>query len=427
MLIALIGDGRDVSLDQRLFNSVALLNTLTNIGGIPSLLLLRDSGSLVALNLGIGLVFFAFYYASRFGGLYRRLYWPFVVTIFAFLAANMLLNAGSSGGAVWYLIPALVIATALAPRTRDALIAGALFGAAAVGILVIEQYRPGWVRPYSTPQDRLADLAANLLFALLFSGGLVLLLAKTLNAERRRSDNLLRNVLPETIAEELKRNDRVAPVHYDSATVLFSDFVGFTKIAELLTPTELIEQLDLAFQQFDTISHTFGLEKIKTIGDAYLAVGGVPKMNGHHAIDSALAALAMLRATDQIRMARDQAGLPAWNIRLGLHSGPLVAGVVGTEKFAYDVWGDTVNTASRIESSGVAGQINVSASTYEQIHDFFHCEPRGLVAAKSKGEMEMYLLRGIRPQLTDDGLTPNQHFRALYLKRAQATDRTTTD
>lgn len=414
VLAALIGDARHVSLNRRLFNSVSLLNAITNIGGIPSLLLLKNPGRLVALNLGTGLIFLGFYCFSRFGGRYRPLYWPFVLTILVFLFANMLFNAGSSGGAVWYLIPALVIATALAPRTGDAVVSGVLFSASALAILFIERRWPSLIQPYASEKDRLTDLAGNLVFALLFTGGLVLLLARTLNAERHRSDALLLNVLPREIADELKRNARVVPCHYDSATVLFSDFVGFTRVSELLTPAELIDQLDLAFQEFDAISQTRGLEKIKTIGDAYLAVGGIPRPSATHAIDGALAALEMLRATERIRVLREQAGLPSWNIRIGLNTGPLVAGVVGTEKFAYDVWGDTVNIASRIESSGVPGQINLSAATFERVQAYFFCEPRGRIAAKGKGELDMYLLKSIRPEFSEDGVTPNHRFRERY-------------
>jgi len=409
-----IGDEARFPLEHRLFNCVSLLNAVTNIGGVAGLPLLHDSGLLVALNFGTGLVFLAFYLFSRFGGHYRRLYWPFVLTIFVFLFTNMLFNAGSTGGAVWYLVPGLVIAVALAERTRDALLSSAVFGGAAVGILLVERWRPDWIHPYSSPADRFTDVAGNLLFALLFTGGLVLLLTKSVNAERHRSDTLLLNVLPRDIATELKRTAKVVPRHYDDATVLFSDFVGFTRIAENLTPTELIGQLDHSFQEFDQLVQSAGLEKIKTIGDAYLAVGGIPRPNPTHAIDCALAALDMVRATDRIRREREKAGEPGWSIRIGIHTGPLVAGVIGTEKFAYDVWGDTVNTASRLESSGVPGLINISESTYLRVREFFVCDHRGRVAAKGKGELDMYLLGGLRPEFSDDGILPNSRFRERY-------------
>jgi hypothetical protein len=191
--------------------------------------------------------------------------------------------AGSAGGAVWYLVPALVIATALAPSTWAALIAGGLFSGAAIGILLLERRWPELVRPYASEGDRFADLAGNLVFAVLFTGGLVLLLVRTLDAERHRSDALLLNVLPQEIADELKRNSRVVPRHHDSVTVLFSDFVGFTQSSERLTPDEVIRLLDEAFQEFDEITQAHGLEKIKTIGDAYMAAAGIPIPRSDHA------------------------------------------------------------------------------------------------------------------------------------------------
>jgi adenylate cyclase len=221
---------------------------------------------------------------------------------------------------------------------------------------------------------------------------------------------LLLNVLPREIAAELKREGRVEPHHYDHATVLFTDFVGFTRIAESLTPAQLIARLDEAFQEFDRIVQTHRLEKIKTIGDAYLAVGGIPRENSTHALDCALAALELVRATERLRQRHEAAGEPAWSLRVGLHSGPLVAGVIGTEKFAYDVWGDTVNTASRLESSGIPGQINLSAATQQELAEFFECESRGRIEAKGKGELEMFLLRGLRPEFVEADGTPNARF-----------------
>jgi adenylate cyclase len=395
---ALVGDPRQYPLERRLFHAVSLLNAVTNFGGLPGLLLFDGVGVLFGLNLGIGLIFLGFYLAARLGGLFRGLYWPFVLTIWVFLFANMLFNAGTKGGAVWYLVPAVIIATALSGRPLDAAISAALFGGAAVAVLVIEQHWPALIRTYATPRDRLADVAGNLLFAILFSGGLVLLLIRTLNAERHRSEALLLNVLPREIADELRREGRVVPRHYDSATVLFTDFSGFTRIAESMNPSEVIARLDEVFQEFDRIVESHGLEKIKTIGDAYLAVGGVPCPSATHATDCARAALEMRACADRIRQRHVSEGREAWGIRIGLHSGPLAAGVVGIGKFAYDVWGDTVNTASRIESCGVAGEINLSADAHRLIADRFLCEPRGRVSAKGKGELDLYLLKDVREQ-----------------------------
>ncbi len=245
-------------------------------------------------------------------------------------------------------------------------------------------------------------------------GILVQVLTQNLNQERRKSDRLLLNVLPETIAQELKQTDRVQPIDYESASVLFTDFVGFTQIAEGFTPQQLIEELDSCFSRFDLIAKKHKLEKIKTIGDAYMAVGGVPVTNRTHAVDCVLAALEIEQVVSRFREQEMAESRPYWQIRVGIHSGDLVAGVVGREKFAYDVWGDTVNTASRLESSGVAGRINISGTTYHLVKEFFDCEFRGKIAAKNKGEIEMYFVNGIRPELAIDSTTPNERFYELY-------------
>jgi class 3 adenylate cyclase len=207
-------------------------------------------------------------------------------------------------------------------------------------------------------------------------------------------------------------------------TVIFTDFVGFTKIAEGLTPEELVSELDKCFSYFDAVTEKYKLEKLKTIGDAFMCAGGIPKLNSTHAIDAALAALEIQSFMNQMRAMKESLGLPYWELRLGIHSGELIAGVVGEKKFAYDVWGDTVNTASRMESSGTPGCINISQATYEQIHEIFVCEHRGKVSAKGKGEIDMYYLQKIRPEfsLAGNGQVPNELFHSYYASRENRAD-----
>jgi adenylate cyclase len=244
-----------------------------------------------------------------------------------------------------------------------------------------------------------------------------MVLARNLNQERRKSDLLLLNVLPESIATELKRNDRVEPLHYESASVMFTDFVGFTRIAEAMNPQRLIAELDACFREFDRIARRHNLEKIKTIGDAYMAVGGVPASNNTHAMDCVLAAIEIRRFMEEMRREKESRGETYWQLRIGINTGPLVAGVIGCEKFAYDVWGDTVNTASRMESSGEAGRINISSSTFEKVRDFFECEYRGKISAKNKGEIAMYFVTAIRSELRRPGSNePNETFLESYRK-----------
>ncbi|MEG3841869.1 adenylate/guanylate cyclase domain-containing protein [Microcoleus sp. herbarium14] len=217
-----------------------------------------------------------------------------------------------------------------------------------------------------------------------------------LDAEKHKSDKLLLNVLPVDIANELKINGKVEPVHYDNVSVLFTDFKGFTQLAEKMTPRELVDELDCCFSYFDRVVDKYGLEKLKTIGDSYMCASGIPKPSLTHALDAVFAALEILQFMELRKLHKVYEKTPYWDIRIGIHSGPLLAGVIGKKKFTYDVWGDTVNTASRMESSGVPGNVNISHTTFELVKDVFDCEYRGKVSAKNKGELDMYLVRELR-------------------------------
>lgn len=419
---SLFGDPRRFALEHRLFNTITLLSAVANIGGSFLVTSQRDYMFLLFLNLGTGILFLLFYFLSRFHHGYYYLYWPFVLLIVGFLFVNALHNAGSRGGAHYYFISALVAAIILSGKVWRTILAILLFTGAAIALLFIEQRFPEWITQYTDARDRFLDVAGNLMFAQIFTGVLVQVLAQNLNQERRKSDQLLRNVLPESIALELKQTEHVQPVDYESASVLFTDFVGFTQIAENFTPQQLIEELDSCFSQFDQIASNHLLEKIKTIGDAYMAVGGVPVANQTHAIDCVLAALEIEELVSRLREKEMAENRPYWQIRIGINSGSLVAGVVGREKFSYDVWGDTVNTASRFESSGVGGRINISGSTYALVKDFFECEFRGKIPAKNKGEIDMFFVKSIRPELSinSDCRTPNEKFFKLYADLAKA-------
>ncbi len=239
---------------------------------------------------------------------------------------------------------------------------------------------------------------------------------RTIAEERKKSDHLLLNILPATVAQELKRYGKSRPVLFQSATVLFTDFEGFTGIAEAMRPDDLVTELDRCFSYFDAVTRRFKLEKLKTIGDSYMCAGGVPEINRTHTIDAVLAALEIQAFMNRMQSIKSEQGLPYWSLRLGIHTGPLVAGVIGENKFAYDVWGDTVNIASRCESAGVAGRINVSAAVRDRLVDLFVCEHRGAVPAKHKGEIDMYFVTGLRPELSvnGDGFTPNDAFGKIY-------------
>lgn len=219
------------------------------------------------------------------------------------------------------------------------------------------------------------------------------------NLQKVEIEKLLLNILPAEVAHELKEKGLATPQYYESVTVLFADFVGFTKIAEGLSPQDLIGELNTCFTAFDIIIEKNNLEKIKTIGDSYMCAGGIPVPNQSHAVDAILAALEIQNYIRDLNEKRILANLPPWDLRIGVHTGPLVAGVIGRKKFAYDIWGDTVNTASRMESSGEGGKINISDATFAMVKDWFTCLYRGKVSAKNKGDVDMYFVqKGINLQ-----------------------------
>ena len=222
------------------------------------------------------------------------------------------------------------------------------------------------------------------------------LLKSRVEIEKQKSENLLLNILPAEIAEELKLTGRVKPVYHPSATILFTDFEGFSRISGLMSPEDLVEELDYCFSAFDQVIEKYHLEKLKTIGDSYMCGGGIPMPTSTHAFDVVLAALEIQRFMDTRKQKKFELNLPYWNTRIGIHSGSLLSGVIGKKKFVYDVWGDTVNLASRMESSGVAGRINISQSTFELVKDSFEVEYRGKIVAKNMGEVDMYLIKGIK-------------------------------
>ncbi len=263
-----------------------------------------------------------------------------------------------------------------------------------------------------TREQKLKDLeiqqARYVTYATIFVGALFILLAgglfhryryirKTksiIEKEKSRSDELLLNILPAETAEELKDNGTAKARSYNNVTILFTDFKGFTELSATLSPPALVKEIHHCYMAFDEIMVRHGVEKIKTIGDAYMAAGGLPKPNNSHPIDVTRAALEIKEFMENLAKVRKKLGKPYFEIRIGIHSGPVVAGVVGTHKFAYDIWGDTVNIASRMESNSQPGKINISDTTYELIKDKFSCTPRGKISVKGAGEKTMYFVEG---------------------------------
>jgi class 3 adenylate cyclase len=230
---------------------------------------------------------------------------------------------------------------------------------------------------------------------------------KNLTAEKEQSDKLVAEILPEETANQIKNKGKAKWDKYERATVLFSDIQGFTKIAEEMNPEKLIDELDTFFFHFDSVVEKYNIEKIKTIGDAYMAAGGIPHKNSTNPVEVVMAALEMQSYMQQLKSSRAE----IWDLRIGIHTGPVIAGVVGHKKISYDLWGDTVNTASRMESSGTPGRINISGITYSMVKDYFLCEYRGKLPVKYKGNIDMYYVNGLRPELSVDlKEIPNRRF-----------------
>lgn len=233
-----------------------------------------------------------------------------------------------------------------------------------------------------------------------------------LEVEKEKAETLLLNILPSETAEELKAKGKATARKYRMTSIMFTDFKSFTQIAEEIKPEELVSELDNYFKNFDEIIDKYDIEKIKTIGDAYMCAGGIPIRNKSNPIDIVLAGLEVQRFMKVYNKAKADEGGKGWGLRIGIHTGAVIAGVVGIKRFAYDIWGDSVNIASRIEAAGSVGKVNISGVTYELVKEFFTCEHRGEIKAKNKGQIDMYFVHAIKPELSvnGEGIVPNALF-----------------
>jgi class 3 adenylate cyclase len=240
----------------------------------------------------------------------------------------------------------------------------------------------------------------------------------TIEAEKEKSEHLLLNILPHEVARQLKSKGKAGTREYKQVSVLFTDFKSFSTISKELNPNELVGTLDAYFARFDEIAMAHYLEKIKTIGDSYMCAGGLPLSNRSNPIDAVLVGLEMQHYVQSLHPERIAEQKTLWELRIGIHTGPVIAGVIGKKRFAYDIWGDTVNIASRMEQSGQTGMVNISGTTYELIRDYFICDYRGKVETKNMGKIEMYFVKSIKPEyaLDETGILPNDRMISLVNK-----------
>jgi len=230
--------------------------------------------------------------------------------------------------------------------------------------------------------------------------------------QKRKAEAMLLNILPESVAKELQRDGLVQPMYFEDVTVCFTDFVGFSKSTMTMAAEDVVQELNRYFTAFDRIIERYGLEKLKTIGDSYMFVSGLPTRRAANPIDAVLAALEIVEAVKGLHI--EESGVD-WKVRVGLHTGPVIAGVVGIRKFAFDIWGETVNLASRMESCGEANRVNISERTFARVKDFMTLEPRGRMKTKDGQDIEMYFVEGVLDRLmTDRSVCPPPAFERRY-------------
>lgn len=245
-----------------------------------------------------------------------------------------------------------------------------------------------------------------------------LLMENELKETRDRLNGLLENIFPSEVLRELEHYGHSEPRYYEDVTVMFTDFVDFTSIVPTMTHSELIQDLDRYFTQFEHIAERNKLEKLKTIGDSFMCVGGLQRQQKTHPVDACLAALEIQVFMRELQEIRKQMELPLWKLRIGVNTGPVIAGVIGKKQSAFDIWGDAVNIASRVESLSPSGEVLLSANSYARVKEFFDCENLGESELKNGRSISIYKLKRIKKELSreGDGILPNEKFQKMYAR-----------
>lgn len=390
-----IGANREFSFTEirylRVSNIAGFLGAIYNAIWMVVVLYISEESIIYISNLLMGLLFLMVLVFNHKGWRVLSAVWLTTLSLVSVFFFLYLLGYSSGVVVICFLI--IVMPYMIFPR-KARIMAHVFSFVAFLGLVFCTVFQTHVVAHYGDIDPYLSQSINTSLtgfICLTLIGSLSVLIDKTeesLVLEQKKSDNLLHNILPANIVKDLKESGKTIPKRHNHVTILFTDFQGFTELVASMSPIQLVNELNDIFGRFDEIMEETKVEKIETIGDAYMAACGLQEEVTNHAHNCIVAAQNMLKYLEQ----RNRTNDIKWHMRVGIHSGTIVAGVVGKKKFAYDLFGDTINTASRIESAGEAGKINISETTYQLVKNDFHCKPRGKIFAKGKGELDMYFV-----------------------------------
>jgi class 3 adenylate cyclase len=391
-----IGANKDFSITEirylRVTNIASILGAIYNAIWVLISINLTDFPIIYGSNASLGLMFLIVLIFNKKGWRVLASIWLTIASYISVLLFLYLLGYSSGVAFICFLI--IIMPYMTFPRKARKLAHG--FSILACLTLIVTVLLQSNINAHYDAVDPYISQVVNIsitgfiCLALIWSMSVLIDRSEeSLMAEQKKSDDLLHNILPVNVAKDLKETGRTIPQRHKNVTILFTDFKGFTELVASITEITLVNELNDIFGRFDEIVVEAGVEKIETIGDAYVAACGLEEEITEHAINCITAAQQMLSYLEE----RNQKHEIKWRMRVGIHSGPIVAGVVGKKKFRYDLFGDTINTASRMESSGEPGKINISGPTYQLVKNDIDCEYRGKVYAKGKGEMEMYFVK----------------------------------
>lgn len=421
-----VGNREMFHYEHRIFNGMVLMASLAALGATIVNITLNLGGMLTAVTGFSSVALLFLFYLSRYKNMFYVSISPVAFIVAVTLSAAYFFNGGIDGPVpMLFLAPILVFSIIIKGKRNFYPIV--FFSGILLLLFFVEYLYPELVIRYNSRMGRFLDVAVSEFFAIVLTTVAVTFVVNYYHYENHRSreakqkaDDLLLNILPGKVAMELQEKGKVTPEEYDLVTIMFTDFKDFTDLVHKGESENLVYKLDTIFSEFDRLIDKYGLEKIKTIGDGYMCAGGLPESNKTHAIDVCLAALEILffvKTLNEVKYMFNKERF--WGIRIGIHTGSATAGVIGKKKFSYDIWGDAVNVASRMESHGKTGKISISEDTYHMVKHYFDCEIRGNVKIKNRGIKKIYHLTRLKSKFSRDrdGIVPNEFFLNEYKKK----------